>query len=33
VINIEDAGRLGDYIMTNLPNLSIVSKHPFGAIS
>src|SRR5213080_151743 len=26
VINIEDAGRLADYIATNLPNLSIVSK-------
>ncbi len=26
VINIEDTGRLADYIATNLPNLSIVSK-------
>src|SRR5262245_12701503 len=26
VVNIEDAGRLADYIATNLPNLSIVSK-------
>src|SRR5499426_375231 len=26
VINIEDSGRLADYIATNLPNLSIVSK-------
>ena len=26
VINIEDAGRLADYVATNLPNLSIVSK-------
>ncbi len=26
VINIEDAGRLADYIATNLPNLSIISK-------
>src|ERR1041384_7465567 len=26
VINIEDAGRLADYIATNLPNLSIFSK-------
>ena len=26
VINIEDASRLADYIATNLPNLSIVSK-------
>src|SRR5215471_9108247 len=26
VINIEDAGRLSDYVATNLPNLSIVSK-------
>src|SRR5262245_31149258 len=26
VINIEDSGRLADYIGTNLPNLSIVSK-------
>jgi ATP-dependent Lon protease len=26
VINMEDAGRLADYIATNLPNLSIVSK-------
>src|SRR5436309_3150161 len=26
VINIDDAGRLADYIATNLPNLSIVSK-------
>src|SRR5438552_17833647 len=26
VINIEDAGRLADYIATNLPNLTIVSK-------
>src|SRR5437868_1063934 len=26
VINIEDSGRLADYIATNLPNLSVVSK-------
>jgi ATP-dependent Lon protease len=26
VINIEDTGRLADYVATNLPNLSIVSK-------
>src|SRR5213594_1758431 len=26
VINIDDSGRLADYIATNLPNLSIVSK-------
>jgi ATP-dependent Lon protease len=26
VINIEDSGRLADYVATNLPNLSIVSK-------
>ena len=26
VINIEDASRLGDYVATNLPNLSIVAK-------
>ena len=26
VINIEDTGRLADYIATNLPNLSIISK-------
>src|SRR6185436_6629055 len=26
VINIEDSGRLADYIATNLPNLTIVSK-------
>jgi ATP-dependent Lon protease len=26
VLNMEDAGRLADYIATNLPNLSIVSK-------
>src|SRR5256885_703423 len=26
VINIEDSGRLADYIATNLPNLSIISK-------
>src|ERR1041384_2366099 len=26
VINIEEAGRLADYVATNLPNLSIISK-------